>query len=477
MTRDLQVSEEKTRPMPSPPLHEAMQPLQGEIIEPTRSSPATGPRKVVIKKYGFLGAFLRPIGIVLALLVLCWGLLSMGTSYYRGYQRHLAYSKDVHADQTYLEVLLGRAGPALSTGETKFVYRDVDGRIHRVVAATSAVDNFVNETLIALDRDRDAIVAGLDKELSELFEVAFSNRDQVIDEYADWFFEWKRSYVILKEAIKSTASRLVETGKYESLKEAVERDIKDYFLKNYTQRVLKPEERDQIIATGVENMVRSAHARYKQSIARSNERLQQFLLAHTRHLEEIAPGEKATQLVLDWDAQKWKAPSYTVEDRAFEGIVGVGTITAGGTFGALALGPLMSRTVASTFASLSRTVATSMGSRIALAEGGAAAGTLAAPGIGTAIGAGVGVALGVGADYLLNKRREKKHRESFVEANSKALDLTIQQWQDRLNGNIATGIDRWFEDARAAMILSHGKKAPRRQREPVSDNAPGAPTS
>ena len=322
-----------------------IKPLQGEILPPQKPQPTT----IMVRKYGFLGAFLRPIGIAIGLLLFGWGTLSIGTNYYRSYQRHVEYAKTTHSDDSYLTVLLGQAGPALSSGETKFVYRDIDGRLHRVVAAKSAVDRFINKTLVSLDRDRDEILGAVNTDLDDIFKAAFADRDDVINDYADWFFEWKRSYVILKEALKSSATRLLQTGKYESLKEAVERDVKDYFMKNYQERVLKPESRDQVIALKMEGLVRRAHERYKRAIARSDDRLQRFLTDHTRVLEDFPEGRKATNMVLDWDAQKWKSPTYMVEDRAFDGVVGIGSIAAGGTFGALALGPLMSRTVAASF--------------------------------------------------------------------------------------------------------------------------------
>lgn len=426
-------------------------PLQGEVMAPQ----AVGPTTIKVKKYGFLGAFLRPVGIAVGLLLLGWGILSIGTNYYRSYQRHLEYSKATHSDDSYLTVLLGRAGPALSTGETKFVYRDINGKLHRVVVATSAVDRFINKTLVELDNERDKIKVNVKNELDGLFKETFSDREQVINEYADWFFEWKRSYVILKEAIKSTATRVLQTGKYESLKEAVERDVKDYFMKNYKERVLKSESRDPLIAMKLEDLVLRAHQRYKHAIARSDENLQRFLATHTKVLEDLPEGKMATDLHLDWDAQKWKSPVYMAQDRAFDGIVGVGSVAVGGTFGALALGPLMTRTVASSFGALSRGFVTSVGSRIALAEGGAVAGTAAAPGVGTAIGTAAGLVLGAAADYFLNKRREKNNRQNFILTNGKALDLTISQWKTKLNSNVDNAVNRWFDDARAGVVLSN----------------------
>ena len=446
---------------------QALAPLQGEALAPVSARPV----RIKVRKTGFLGAFLRPIGIALALLILGVGTLSIGTNYYRSYQRHIEYSKTTHSDDSYVKVLLGMAGPALSTGETKFVYRDIDGKLHRVVAAKSALDQFVNRTLVQLDNERDDILRDVERDLGKLFKIAFADRDVVLDKYADWFFEWKRSYVILKEAIKSSATRFAQLGKFESLTEAVERDIKDYFLKNYNERVLKPESRDKIIALQLEALVLRAHARYRQAIVRSDQQLQSFLSAHTRVLEELSPDQKIIDLGLNWDAQKWKSPHYMVEDRAFDGVVGIGSVAVGGTFGALALGPLMSRTVAVSFATLSRGVVTSMGSRIALAEGGAIAGTAAAPGVGTAIGTAAGLALGAAADYYMNKRRAKKGRKDFIKTNGEALDLTISQWQNKLNGNVAQAVTRWFDDARAAVILSR-KKLPQKPREAVPETAP-----
>ncbi len=424
--------------------------LQAEILP----EQGRGTVRIKVRKYGFLGAFLRPVGIAIAVLILGWGALSIGTNYYRSYQRHVEYTRATHLDKSYLEVLLGRAGPALSSGETKFVYRDINGKLHRVVAASSAMDRFVNDTLVKLDEARERILRRVDQDMDRIFQRAFADRDEVVDKYADWFFEWKRSYVILKEAIASSAGRLLKTGEYESLREAVERDVKDYFMKNYNERVLKPEIRDRVIATGMEAVVRRAHEDYRRAIVQSDRRLQDFLAAHTRVLEELPDGQRATRLVLDWDAQKWKSPAYMVEDRAFDGIAGVGSVAAGGTFGALAIGPMIGRTVASSFSALSRGIVTGMGSRIALAEGGAVAGTAAAPGVGTAIGTAIGLALGAAADYYLNKRREKKGRKEFVETNKKALDLTISQWKGRLGKNIGAAVSRWFDDARAGVVIS-----------------------
>ena len=164
--------------------------------------------------------------------------------------------------------------------------------------------------------------------------------------------------------------------------------------------MLKPEFRDQTITKGVEQAVRHAHDSYRRVVANGDMRLQLFLAKHTSHLEDVPPATPMSKIKLDWDAQKWKAPTYLMEDRAFDGVVGVGTAAAGGTVGALALGPAINGVLAQSFGQLSRRVATSLGTRIAFAQQGAVAGTVVQPVGGQVVGAAIGVMIGAAVDYL-----------------------------------------------------------------------------
>jgi hypothetical protein len=188
-------------------------------------------------------------------------------------------------------------------------------------------------------------------------------------------------------------------------------------------------------------------------IANGDMRLQLFLAKHTSHLEDIPAATPMTKVKLDWDAQKWKAPVYLMEDRAFDGVVGIGAAAAGGTVGALALGPALNGVLAQSFGQLSRRFVTSLGTRLAFAEQGAVAGTVVQPMGGQVIGAAIGIAIGVVADYLSNAANEAFNREEFVAANNRALDATIFTWKANLTANIDTAIDKWFDDARASVVL------------------------
>ena len=116
--------------------------------------------------------------------------------------------------------------------------------------------------------------------------------------------------------------------------------------------------------------------------------------------------------------------------------------------------PRINRVLAQSFAQLSRRVATSLGTRLAFAQQGAVAGTVVQPMGGQVVGAAIGVLIGAAVDYLANAANEAFSREGFVAANDQALDVTIATWKSGLEANIDTAIDKWFDDARASVVLA-----------------------
>jgi hypothetical protein len=410
-----------------------------------------GWREKVVKQSA-LGMLLQPIGVSLALILSAYALLSLGTTFWRSYQSHLDHTTAVHADRSILDIFFG--DQSLPSDPVDLVIKDVDGTVHKVVASKSETDQFVNGTILMLDDERARIKQAMHEDLDRSFELAFQDREPSINAYADWFFEWKRSYVVLKESITSAITRFFEAGTYQSLPEAIEADVEDYFLKNYEEQVLKPELRDPVITQGVEQAVRHAHDSYRRVIANSDMRLQLFLAKHTSHLEDLPASMPATSVKLDWDAQKWKAPIYLMQDRAFDGIAGVGAAAAGGTVGALALGPALNSMLAQSFGQLSRRFVTSLGTRLTLAEQGAVAGTFVQPMGGQVIGAAIGVAIGAAVDYLGNAANEAFNRGGFVAANNQALDTTIAAWKSNLEASMDSAVDKWFDDARSSVVLA-----------------------
>lgn len=428
----------------------------GKIAHSGKRLPGRWRRRPKITKIGPVGAFLRPVGWGLAILLCTYGLVSLGSSFWRSWQRHQEFTAAAHPDQSTFDIFFKSSIPK---NAVDLVVRDVDGQLRRVVARKSDADDFVNETILMLDTERDRIKKQANDDVDQLFNYAFADRKQAVDGYADWFFEWKRSYIVLKETLTAAVTRFAQSGQYESLTEAVERDLKDYFMRHYNAQVLKPEVRDQVIATQLETAVRRAHENYRRVIANGDMRLQLFLARNTRHLEDVPADRTLSTARLDWDAQKWKAPVYLMEDRAFDGVAGIGYAAAGGTVGALALGPVMNRVMVRSFGLLSRRFVTAFGARLALAEQGAVAGTLVEPVGGTVAGAITGVLIGVAADYFINEADEKFNRDKFIAANNDALDTTIDIWKKKLKANVNGAIDRWFDDARAAVVLARKQTA------------------
>jgi hypothetical protein len=428
--------------------------LVGEVPakRPAKSRRGWFARREKVVRPSALGMLLKPIGISIAVVLSTYALVSLGTTFYRSYYRHLDQTAAVHPDKSVLDIFF--PDRSLPPDAVDLIVKDVDGSLHKVVASKSEADRFVNDTILMLDDERARIKQVAHEDLGRTFALAFQDREQAINSYADWFFAWKRSYVVLKETIASAITRGMEAGKYESLNEAIEADVNDYFLRNYQEQVLKPELRDAIITKGVEQAVRHAHDSYRRVIANGDMRLQLFLAKHTDHLEDIPSSTPMTNVKLDWDAQKWKAPTYLMEDRAYDGIAGLGAAAAGGTVGALALGPAFDSVLAQSFGQISRRVATSLGTRVALAEQGAVAGTAVQPMGGQVVGAALGVVIGAAVDYLSNAANEAANRDSFVAANEQALDSTIATWKSSLEANVDTAIDKWFDDARASVVLA-----------------------
>lgn len=411
-------------------------------------------RRVKVRKTGILASLLRPIGIAAALLLAAFGAVTLGTTFWRSYQRHVEHTLPVHADKSVFDIFFRSNMPA---DPVDLVIRDVDGKVRHVVAGKGETETFVNDTIAMLDAERDRIKQQSAQDIDRLFTYAFADRDQAINGYADWFFEWKRSYVVLKDSLTATINRTLQAGRYESLTEAVQRDVKDYFLRNYKEQVLRPEIRDGLITAGLENTVRQAHDTYRRVVANGDMRAQLFLAQHTQHMSDVPANTAMSQAKLDWDAQKWKAPTYLMEDRAFDGIAGLGRTAAGGTIGALALGPVANAVMARSFGALTARFATSVGTRLAFAEHGAVAGTFVHPVGGQVVGAAAGLAVGIAADYFINRSNEEFNRAKFVAANQDALDATVGEWKGKLQASVDAAVDRWFDDARASLVFATAK--------------------
>lgn len=414
--------------------------------------------KRMVKRPAFRGRILAPVIKTLLLITAAYALFAVGATYWRSYNRSMDHARPVHADTSRFSLT---TSSGLAPGEMEIILRGLDGAVTRVAVDKEETEAFLRQSSIALEAERISIYRSIEQDVTNLFESAFADRDLAVNAYADWFFEWKRSYIVLKDTMLSTVNRAIELGRYEGLREAVENDVRDYFLRHYRQQVLKPDYRDPVIARGMELIARNAHERYLHALTIIDVNMSTFVREKGRSLDSTTQNGQISELSLDWDAQKWKAPTYLMEDRAFAGITGLGAAGAGGIVGSALLRSIIDRALARATASLTTRFAGQAASQALLTGEGAAAGTVVAPGAGTVVGAAIGIFAGFGIDYAASKADEAINRETFVEANQAALDATIAAWRSTLTSSLQGAANNWFNDAKTALVMSQMRQKQR----------------
>jgi len=217
----------------------------------------------------------------------------------------------VHPDRTALNTHQLRA----FTTPKVLIYQDVNGSLHRILVDGTELTRFVNDTLIYLDTERDKIKVETQRRVDELLKTAFSDGQACIARYADWYFQWGRSLVFLKESLVGGMEGL-SFSNVQTVSESAQNALESYLIRNYEQYVLKPELRNPVIEAGVSQILAKAHTRYLETLTTIDDRVQLFLGQYTRHLEVI-DSLKKLDLSVDWDAQKWKAPRYSADNVAF----------------------------------------------------------------------------------------------------------------------------------------------------------------
>ncbi|MBR0863487.1 hypothetical protein JQ614_17250 [Bradyrhizobium diazoefficiens] len=354
----------------------------------------------------------------------------------------------LHSDHTALKTHVVRA---FLTPKT-LIYRDRNGSVYRALVDENELDRFVNDTLAYLEAERAKTLAELHENVDVLLSNAFSDRQDSIARYADWYFGWGQSYYLLKEASVGALKGLGPNN-VQGFAEGARNEVAGYLIRNYQDRVLKPELRELVIEAGVARIFAKAHQHYLQTLTSLDDRLQEFLSKYTRHLEVVDP-LKEPDLSIDWDAQKWKVSRYSVENEALQAVIrGAGGIVISGLI-ARAVGPTVERALAQGFMAIAGRAIASMQPEIY----GAAAGSFAEPGVGTAIGWAVGAGGGILFDYAVNRAREHLGREEFEQASKDALDATIGELSRALQRDLSQAVDVWFDDTRAIVAEQKFRK-------------------
>jgi hypothetical protein len=416
-------------------------PALSEAIPAPVPAAAPAPRigRIVIKKYGGLGSFLRPIGIAIGWVIVGVVAVWAGNTFIASEARRALHDSAVVEGKTSVQAPVTRQ---VADGEVEFIVRQADGRLVRVIAGKDATEAFLNETLLRLDGDRARVKERALAALDQVFVHAFATREADLNAYADWFFAWGQSWRLLYEAAVGAVQEAFRLGFSQTqVIDAARHGVEAYLLRHYQDFVLKPGIRDPFIVDGVRRVFADANAEFHFVLAALDERLQRFVRERAVFTEPL--DGTAVAVNIDWDAEKWRAPRHLAEDRYLEpartvAVVGGAAVVLGPIVERVAL-PLLARTTASAVSS-TRTVVS-----------GAAIGSVQ-PGLGTAVGALVGLAV----DWGINAIQGGLQRGEFVEENAAALDATIAAWKAAISPEVDRAVDVWFDDL--AVLVAQGGK-------------------
>ena len=373
-----------------------------------------------------------------------YGSLWIGTGYVRSWQRQADYARAVHPDGSEVAVEAVRQFPDDAVAVD---YRDAAGERRQAVASGREAAAFLDESRQALDTAHAETEARLDEDLAAAFGAVFGDGAERVGAFADWYYAWGRPFDLLWRGAGSVASRVGRPG-METLGEAVGRDTSDYLMAQFTAQVLRPELRDPPLREGIRRALVGAHDRYLAAVRQQDLRFQLFLARRTTHLE--APADGGLKVAFDWDAQRWKAPTYLMEDRAFDGVRTLVTLGAGGTLGAAALGPAVDGLLAASLGRVAVRAAAGVATEVEAGTAGGAAGSWL-PGAGTALGAAGGAAVALGVDYAWGRLRERSGRGELEARGDEALAAVRDAWQAKADTELRRAVEVWFADARAAL--------------------------
>jgi hypothetical protein len=388
-----------------------------------------------LARIGAFAALLRPVGVALAIVIVGVPCIFAWNIYTASETRRALHENSVPAGTTTVETSFQRK---VRDGEVELHLRRANGEVIRVIAGNETAGALANKILAGLQGAQVRARQHARADLDAIFANTFATRSDDLDRYADWYFEWGRSWRLLYEAITGAMQETLRMGFSRTpVNDAARHAVEDYLLRHYQEFVLKPGVRDPMIVAGVISTFRTANAAYRTALASLDSEIQAFLAGEGVYVETV--DDESVKVTLDWDAEKWRAPRQSANDRFLEPVRTAGMV-AGGTF---LLGPAIDRIAAPFFSRATGQVLAS--TRMAVA--GASLGSIE-PGLGTAVGAAGGLAL----DWGINAFQDWMGRDEFVADNAAALDATIAAWKEKILPEIDRSIDVWFSDARAAAL-------------------------
>lgn len=407
-----------------------------EILPPPRPAP------VERQSLNVRHPISRPIGLALGVSIVALTASWIAARALSGGDHVSEFRKPVHSDTTVIAAPQRENIGGLRPGEIELTLTDDEGRIVRVAAQRAALSNLEREMMFFLKRKEETAAIMFRQDVKTAFDAGFADSETALQSYADWFFEWGRSWALMKEAIVAGGSEAFNIFSPSKIWEAVSARVQGYLMDNYQMRVLRPEERNPKIQRGLEAAFQKAHASYRATIDEIDAREREFIRQKTRLLEVYPAGSVAVQL--DWTAQRWKIPTHYAADRAEKAYRSVAIMGASVAVTPL-LSPLISRVGASVLKPLT--------GRLIASRKGQIVGALFAP-----ESLAFSILVGFAADWMINKVDEKLSRGGFVQEHRTALTETRRGWEQLATDQLGPVVARWYSDSRQAVIHATQKE-------------------
>lgn len=411
---------------------EILPPRPLELADRRHPAPALKAPKVRGRNIG------RLVGVSVVALAATWVLVNA-----RQGDRWLeAHRVSVQADTSVIAAPAGDNLEVLRPGEIELTLTDEEGRVVKVAAQRTAVTAFERELLFFLKRREETATQAFARDVKAAFDAGFADSEVALAAYADWFFEWKRSWVLMKEAVLAGGAQMLNILSPAKIWEAVTARTRGYLMEHYEARVLKPNERNPKIQRGLEAAFQKAHAQYRATVAELDARERTFIRTRTRLLEVYPAGSVTVRL--DWPAQRWRIPAHYAEDRAEKVYRSMAIMGA-----SVAITPLLTPVLARVGTSVMQRLA----GRVVLARKGQIVGALAA-----VESLGLSLVIGAAIDWAVNKVDAKLSRESFIAEHRAALSQTRDGWEQLATDQLGPVVARWWADTRQTIVILNDRK-------------------
>jgi hypothetical protein len=329
-----------------------------------------------------------------------------------------------------------------------FVYQAEDGSAFRALVERKQAKRFFRDLTKRIDEKRDASRLQIEKDVAALFDTVFEDKNEAVSAYADWFYEWGRTYKLVAEALIVSMRELggsalssiwnmelrIDPDRALSV---AERSIQDNLMESYARIVLRPQHRDAQIEAGVHEIARKAYGRFLNDMDDFNLELVEFLYAQDPNAQSI----DATEIVLvdlSWDTAKFDAP----RDRSSQ-VISSAAVSATVLLGST----VFSAEISAVLVPVLSTIGGELLATVGFAAGGGVLGSEV-----PVLGNIAGILVGLSADYVINAFRENMTREEFEAETQRGLEVTILRWKGKIAPSLHQVNDSWYADVRRILL-------------------------